>query len=86
MKHFILPSVLLGVLSVVSDLRAQTVETQLTAPVQQVGVQYGYRRPYSFYYPYNYQFYTPHVQNYRQSSSMACHWVYINGTYIYICD
>jgi hypothetical protein len=42
-------------------------------------------RPYSFYYPYNYQYYTPYPHR-TAVHSKACHWVLTNGIYVYQCD
>ena len=42
-------------------------------------------RPYSFYYPYNYQYYTPYPHR-TATRAQACHWVYTNGTYVYQCN
>lgn len=52
--------------------------------VQKVAVQYGHKRPFSFYYPYNYKFYYPRPEYHRSASS--CYWQYTNGTYVYTCD
>jgi hypothetical protein len=48
--------------------------------VEQVDVQYSQQRPFSFYYPYPNQYYTP-----RQHHS-SCYWTNVNGTYIYQCN
>jgi len=45
------------------------------------GPHYGDRRPFSWYYPYNYQYYYPPRDGYN-----SCHWIYSNGTYFYSCD
>lgn len=53
-------------------------------PIQKVSMQYGQKRPFSFYYPYNYQYYYPRPEYHR--SSQSCYWLYTNGTYVYYCD
>ena len=52
--------------------------------VQRSAIQYGQKRPFSFYYPYNYKYYYPRPE-YRRTSQ-ACYWLYTNGTYVYYCD
>lgn len=84
MKQLILHSALLGVLCVApTGIQVIANDTAAEAMIQKAAVQYGNQRPYSFYYPYNYQYYTPHVR--RSANSMACHWVYTNGIYVYTC-
>lgn len=50
--------------------------------VGDASVAYG-QRPFSWYYPYSYQYYTPHR---APNSSDGCYWVYTNGAYAYICS
>lgn len=49
------------------------------------------RRPFSWYYPYSYQYYYPrhhlddvHSSHYNRGSS--CYWIYTNQGYIYQCN
>ncbi|MBS0623144.1 MAG: hypothetical protein JSS62_00815 [Verrucomicrobia bacterium] len=53
-----------------------------TAGVQIVKTEYQ-QRPFSWYYPYDYEYYTPHQTPY---SSNGCYWVYTNGAYVYTCS
>ena len=60
------------------------VTTDLSATeFEKASVQYGNKRPFSFYYPYSYQYYYPRSKGYTRTK--ACHWVYTNGSYIYSC-
>ncbi len=52
------------------------------AVAQTSGVSYQQKRPYSWYYPYSYRYYTPH----KESGSNQCYWVYTNGSYVYVCS
>lgn len=52
--------------------------------IRKVSIEYGQRRPFSFYYPYKYQYYYPRPE--YQRSSRSCYWLYTNGTYVYTCD
>ncbi|MCH9609272.1 MAG: hypothetical protein S4CHLAM45_14750 [Chlamydiales bacterium] len=45
------------------------------------GGNYGQARPYSWYYPNNYEYYTPH-----RSTSTQCYYTYTNGAYVYTCS
>lgn len=56
----------------------------LTLTSVKASVEYGNKRPFSFYYPYNYKFYYPHPQYHAKANS--CYWLYTNGTYVYYCE
>jgi len=43
------------------------------------------QRPFSWYYPYDYQYYTPHQSPY-QNEGNGCYWFYTNGAYVYTCS
>ena len=48
--------------------------------VERVSVQWGQRRPFSWYYPYSYRYYYP------QRNERSCNWIYQNGRYVYKCN
>lgn len=48
--------------------------------VEKVRIYTGDKRPFSWYYPYSYQYYYPRHQN------NSCYWLYTNGTYVYTCS
>lgn len=50
--------------------------------VDTAGVQFGQERPFNWYYPYSYRYYTPH----RDYGSRSCYWYYTNGAYVYTCN
>lgn|GEM_PF-5462120 len=84
-KKYILLSIFLGMLCFVpAGVKVIAKETVSEAKLL-ADIQYGTRRPYSFYYPYNYKYYTPYRHNSWQTSSSACYWLYANGTYLYRC-
>jgi len=56
---------------------------ELGVVVEKVSVRFGQKRPFSFFYPYNFQFYTPRSRYFENIG--ACYWVYTNGTYVYKC-
>lgn len=87
MKQVVLNSLLLGVLCVapigVTVMHDATNSTE--APIKRASVQYGSnKRPFSFYYPYNYQYYYPHPT--YQGRANSCYWLYTNGSYVYYCN
>jgi hypothetical protein len=84
MKHSILRSAMLfGIWSLApAGLQMIPENRETEAKIEKASVQYGTQRPFSFYYPYNYQYYTPHK---RYASSNACYWRYTNGSYVYYC-
>ena len=47
--------------------------------IERVSVQWGQRRPFSWYYPYSYRYYYP------QRNERTCNWIYYNGRYVYKC-
>lgn len=51
------------------------------AKIEQARVYLGDRRPFNWYYHYDYQYYYP--RHHRQDS---CYWIYSNGAYIYSCS
>ncbi|MFN0065581.1 MAG: hypothetical protein ACKVOH_05025 [Chlamydiales bacterium] len=61
---------------------ATPVIAEMKTPVEIAAVQYGQQRPYNWYYPYNYRYYTPH----REYHSGSCYWYYTNGSYVYTCN
>lgn len=83
-------SILLGLSALMpagESLTANISELQ----IQTAGIEYGQRRPFSFYYPNNYQYYYPRPEygtqydNDYYPSSNQCYWLYTNGTYVYYC-
>jgi hypothetical protein len=89
MKRKIMVSGLVGVMSLGVIAVISFGEVQGAEPViEKVGVRYGTERPFSFYYPYNYQYYTP-SKRYNSSKgyygSGSCYWRYTNGSYLYYC-
>lgn len=75
MKRILPLAMLLGVLLLCAQASAVNIE-----PVR-AGEPGG--RPYSWYYPYEYQYYTPHNAPY---GSDGCYWIYTDGTYVYTCS
>lgn len=75
-------SMLLGLLAIapLSGLVARLPDYS----IHKASVQYGQKRPFSFYYPYNYRYYYPRPEYHR--SSQSCYWLYTNGTYVYYCN
>ena len=53
--------------------------TTIDGRVERVSVQWGRRRPFSWYYPNSYRYYYP------QRNERSCNWVYYNGRYVYRC-
>jgi hypothetical protein len=92
MKRNILSNVLLGAIGLVaigmiSGMISLTANGGTEAYVEEAAVRYGSQRPFSFYYPYSYQYYTPH-KSYSKSyyGSSSCYWRYMNGSYVYFCQ
>lgn len=54
-----------------------------TISVMKVRADYSHRRPFSWYYPYRYEYYYP-TRHHRGPE--ACTWYYYNGYYIRTCD
>lgn len=79
----ILFSLLLG-LFVITPLGVGLSATSSEFMIHNAAVQYGQKRPFSFYYPYNYKYYYPRPEYHR--TSQACYWLYTNGTYVYYCN
>jgi len=44
-------------------------------------VRYTHSRPYSWYYPYNYNYYYPQLKVYG-----SCQLTYIDGVFVYVCQ
>ncbi len=83
MKKTILGSTLL-VLAWVVPLGIGLEASYLDGLTHRAAIQYGQKRPFSFYYPYSYKYYYPRPEYHR--SSYACYWLYTNGTYVYTCQ
>jgi hypothetical protein len=81
MKKFVF-SLLLG-LAVIAPLGV-LVASLPDYTIRKVSIEYGQKRPFSFYYPYSYQYYYPRPEYYQ--SSRSCYWLYTNGTYVYTCN
>lgn len=82
-KGIFLGGVLLAALAVV-PFGLTTLQSDNASPsssMQKVGISYGERRPFSWYYPEKYQYYYP-----RRPVYDACYWVYTNGVYVYTCN
>lgn len=74
MKKLIVACVTLGCVAfgfIVSDIGSASIEDYSTD-----------RRPFSWYYPYNYKYYYPRPQ-YEGSRAHGGYWIYSNGTYLY---
>ena len=79
MRRILLPLVVLFVWVAVPIAQADT------AGVHIVKTDYQQQeRPFSWYYPYDYEYYTPHQQS--PYGSNGCYWVYTNGAYVYSCS
>lgn len=78
-------ALVLGFLSLLLGMAPfMAVWSQPETEVEPVSVQIGgQKRPFSFYYPYDYQYYNPRPQYEGQSKS--CDWVYTNGFWVYSC-
>lgn len=81
-KSAALKSLLLSIFAAVpiSMVTAQEPDVR----VMQVSIEYGQKRPFSFYYPYQYKYYYP--RPHYGGNSPSCYWLYTNGTYVYYCD
>lgn len=75
MKHFVryFGCLLLGAFFLSVPLVSSSVAKVDTAGPRQ--------RPFNWYYPYSYRYYTPH----REYGSRQCYWYYTNGQYVYTC-
>lgn len=50
-------------------------------PILTSGIELSNKRPFSWYYPYKYQYYYPRRHGYD-----SCYWIYRNGAYYYTCS
>ena len=78
LKSLVICGMLLGLGALIpSQLKAELSEG---VTVEKTAVYYQQERPFSWYYPYRFQFYTPH-----RTAGTQCFWVYTNGAYVYTC-
>jgi hypothetical protein len=56
---------------------------QTAVQMKPVWDQYQEKRPFSWYYPYEYEYYYPRRTPQKQ---VQCYWIYTNGAYFYVCS
>lgn len=79
-----------GLFMVLAFLSIGTMPVKSLEPkIEKISVQYGTGRPFSFYYPYSYQYYNPRPRLDGDTTSYggarSCYWLYMNGSYVYYC-
>lgn len=52
--------------------------------IGKIAIEYGKKRPFSFYYPYNYKYYYPRPE--YPNEKPRCYWILTKKGYVYDCD